>query len=84
MYFRKDCIGAIDGTHIKAVISDKDGVPFRGREGTKTWNVLACCSFDGILTFTNVGWEGSAHDMTFWTDSLTKSKYGFPHPPSGK
>ncbi|KAL6560093.1 hypothetical protein OROHE_006331 [Orobanche hederae] len=84
MYFRKDCIGALDGTHIKAVIFDKDGVPFRGRKGTKTWNVLACCSFDRIFTFTNVGWEGSAHDMTVWTGSLTKSKYGFPHPPSGK
>ncbi|KAL6506097.1 hypothetical protein OROHE_022626 [Orobanche hederae] len=72
------------GTHIKAVISDKDGVPFRGRKGTKTWNVLACCFFDRIFTFTNVGWEGSAHDMTVWTDSLTKSRYGFPHPPSGK
>ncbi|KAL6514240.1 hypothetical protein OROHE_019227 [Orobanche hederae] len=79
-----DCIGALDGTHIKAVITDKDGVPFRGRKGTKTWNVLACCSFDRIFTFTNVGWQESAHDMTVWTDSLTKSKYGFPHPPSGK
>ncbi|KAL6578568.1 hypothetical protein OROMI_008784 [Orobanche minor] len=39
MYFRKDCIGELDGTHIKAVISDKDGVPFRGGKGTKTWNV---------------------------------------------
>ncbi|KAL6515134.1 hypothetical protein OROHE_018766 [Orobanche hederae] len=84
MYFRKDCIGALDGTHIKAVISDKDGVPFRGRKGTKTWNVLACCSFDRIFTFTNMGWERSAHDMTVWTDSLTKSKYGFSHPPSEK
>ncbi|KAL6512378.1 hypothetical protein OROHE_019990 [Orobanche hederae] len=82
--FFEDCIGALDGTHIKTVISDKDGVPFRGRKGTKTWNVLACCSFDRIFTFTNVGWEGTAHDMTVWTDSLTKSKYGFPHPPSGK
>ncbi|KAL6580037.1 hypothetical protein OROMI_008061 [Orobanche minor] len=76
-----DYIGTLDGTHIKAVISDKDGVPFRGRKGTKTWNVLACCSFDRTFTFTNVGWEGGAHDMTVWTDSLTKSKYGFPHPP---
>ncbi|KAL6571423.1 hypothetical protein OROHE_003066 [Orobanche hederae] len=82
--FIKDCIGALDGTHIKAVISDKDGVPFRGQKGTKTWNFLACCFFDRIFTFTNVGWEGSAHDMIVWTDFLTKSKYGFPHLPSGK
>ncbi|KAL6533678.1 hypothetical protein OROHE_013511 [Orobanche hederae] len=82
--FFEDCVGALGGTHIQAVISDNEGIPFRGRKGTKSWNVLACCSFDRIFTFINVGWEGSAHDMTVWADSLTQSKYCFPHPPSGK
>ncbi|KAL6546368.1 hypothetical protein OROMI_022089 [Orobanche minor] len=82
--FFDDCVGALDGTHIQAVISDNEGIPFRGRKGTKSWDVLACCSFDRIFTFINVGWEGSAHDMTVWADSLTQSKYCFPHPPSGK
>ncbi|KAL6549965.1 hypothetical protein OROMI_020453 [Orobanche minor] len=82
--FFEDCVGALDGTHIQAVISDSEGIPFRGRKGTKTWNVLACCSFDRIFTFINVGWEGSVHDTTVWVDSLTQSKYCFPHPPNGK
>ncbi|XP_074284106.1 uncharacterized protein LOC141608662 [Silene latifolia] len=82
-YF-KDAIGAIDGTHIEAVISDRTGTPFRNRNGRKTWNVLGCCSFDRIFTFINVGWEGSAHDLTVWRDSLTASKYVFPHPPEEK
>ncbi|XP_074266091.1 uncharacterized protein LOC141588554 [Silene latifolia] len=79
-----DAIGAIDGTHIEAVISDRTGTPFRNPNGRKTWNVLGCCSFDKIFTFINVGWEGSAHDLTVWRDSLTASKYVFPHPPKGK
>ncbi|KAL6558591.1 hypothetical protein OROMI_018941 [Orobanche minor] len=82
--FFEDCVGALDGTHIQAIISDSEGIPFRGRKGTKTWNILACCSFDRIFTFINVGWEGSVHDITVWVDSLTQSKYGFPHPPTGK
>ncbi|KAL6588137.1 hypothetical protein OROMI_001115 [Orobanche minor] len=82
--FFEDYIGALDGTHIQAIISDNEGIPFRGRKGTKTWNILACCSFDRIFTFINVGWEGSVHDITVWVDSLTQSKYGFSHPPTGK
>ncbi|CAH9091535.1 unnamed protein product [Cuscuta europaea] len=82
-YF-KDSVGALDGTHIEAVISDAKGVPFRGRKGVKTWNVLACCSFDKLFTFVNIGWEGSAHDVRVWVDSLMQSKYHFLHPPPGK
>ncbi|KAL2935632.1 Protein ALP1-like [Bienertia sinuspersici] len=37
-----------------------------------------------IFTYINVGWEGSAHDITVWKDSLTNSKFCFPHPPPGK
>lgn len=59
-------------------------MPFRNHHGNKSWNILACCSFDRIFTFINVGWEGSAHDVTVWKDSLTDSKFGFPHPPEGK
>ncbi|KAL2901355.1 DNA-directed RNA polymerase subunit beta' [Bienertia sinuspersici] len=41
---------------------------------------LAAFSFDRIYKFLNVGWEGSAYDVTVWKDSLTQAKYGFPHP----
>uniref|UniRef100_A0A803MLS4 DDE Tnp4 domain-containing protein n=1 Tax=Chenopodium quinoa TaxID=63459 RepID=A0A803MLS4_CHEQI len=82
-YF-KDCVGALDGTHINAVVSDDDGVAHRGRKGKKTWNVLAACSFDRLFTFINVGFEGSAHDITVWNHCLTVPKFRFPHPPPGK
>ncbi|KAL6547120.1 hypothetical protein OROMI_022841 [Orobanche minor] len=48
--FFEDCVGALYGTHIQAIISDN---------------------------------EGSVHDITVWVDSLTQSKYSFPHPPAG-
>uniref|UniRef100_A0A803M811 DDE Tnp4 domain-containing protein n=1 Tax=Chenopodium quinoa TaxID=63459 RepID=A0A803M811_CHEQI len=73
-----------DGTHISAVVSDGDGQPFRGRKGTKTWNVLASCSFNRLFTFVNVGYQGSAHDITVWRNCLTDPKFEFPHPPLGK
>uniref|UniRef100_A0A803L6A5 DDE Tnp4 domain-containing protein n=1 Tax=Chenopodium quinoa TaxID=63459 RepID=A0A803L6A5_CHEQI len=76
--FVKDCVGALDGTHISAVVSDGDGQPFRGRKGTKTWNVLASCSFNRLFTFVNVGYQGSAHDIM-----VTDPKFEFPHPPLG-
>uniref|UniRef100_A0A803M507 DDE Tnp4 domain-containing protein n=2 Tax=Chenopodium quinoa TaxID=63459 RepID=A0A803M507_CHEQI len=82
-YF-KDCVGALDGTHINAVVSDDDGVAHRGRKGKKTWNVLAACSFDRLFTFINVGFEGSAHDITVWNHCLTVPEFRFPHPPPGK
>ncbi|XP_021746152.1 uncharacterized protein LOC110712036 [Chenopodium quinoa] len=80
----EDCVGALDGTHISAVVSDGDGQPFRGRKGTKTWNVLASCSFNRLFTFVNVGYQGSAHDITVWRNCLTDPKFEFPHPPLGK
>ncbi|CAM8952123.1 unnamed protein product [Rhodiola kirilowii] len=82
--FFKDCIGALDGTHIEARISDDKGNQHRGRKGIKTWNVLACCSFDMLFTYVHVGWEGSAHDQTVWIDAITQPQFCFPHPPEGK
>uniref|UniRef100_A0A803MTN3 DDE Tnp4 domain-containing protein n=1 Tax=Chenopodium quinoa TaxID=63459 RepID=A0A803MTN3_CHEQI len=82
-YF-KDCVGALDETHINAVLSDDDGVAHRGRKGKKTWNVLAAFSFDRLFTFINVGFEGSAHDINVWNHCLTVPEFRFPHPPPEK
>ncbi|KNA09332.1 hypothetical protein SOVF_154580 [Spinacia oleracea] len=32
----KDCIGAIDGTHIDVIIAEEDQLRYRGRKGTPT------------------------------------------------
>ncbi|XP_026396375.1 uncharacterized protein LOC113291008 [Papaver somniferum] len=44
-YF-KDCIGAIDGTQIPAMVGLDEQVPFWCRKGFISQNVLVACSFD--------------------------------------
>ncbi|XP_059636049.1 uncharacterized protein LOC132278265 [Cornus florida] len=68
----KGCTGAIDGTHIDAVIPVDQQLAYRGREGDCTQNVMAACSFDMKFTFVWVGWEGSAHDSRILNEALGK------------
>ncbi|XP_021714971.1 uncharacterized protein LOC110682928 [Chenopodium quinoa] len=82
--FFKNCVGALDGTHIEAVVDDVGGKPYRGRKGNKTWNIMVACLFNMLFTFLNVGFEGSAHDTRVWTHCLGDVTKKFPHPPSGK
>ena len=81
-YF-KDCIGAIDGTHVPCVVSPKESVKYIGRKGYTSQNVMAICGWDMCFIFALPGWEGSTHDARVFKDALTRSKYNFPHPPSG-
>ncbi|KAI3450591.1 hypothetical protein Pfo_007256 [Paulownia fortunei] len=56
------CIGAIDGTHVHAIIPANEQLAYRLRKGDCTQNIMAACSFDMWFTFVWVGWEGTAHD----------------------
>nr|XP_020164644.1 protein ALP1-like [Aegilops tauschii subsp. strangulata] len=60
-YF-KDCIGAIDGTHVTA----------RVPRSHASQNVLAAVDFDLKFTYVLAGWEGSAHDANILTDSMSR------------
>lgn len=60
-YF-KDCIGAIDGTHILAKVRASEVSPYRNRKGQVSQNVLAACTFNLQFAYVLPGWEGSAHD----------------------
>ncbi|BAT16817.1 uncharacterized protein [Oryza sativa Japonica Group] len=60
-YF-KNCIGAIDGTHIPITIDGEKAAPYRNRKGTLSQNVMVACDFDLNFTFISCGWEGSATD----------------------
>ena len=68
---------------MKALVGEGAGDAHRSRKGDNTWNNLVVVSFDTMITYLNVGWEGSAHDMTVLRDSLLQPKYNFPHPPPG-
>ena len=78
-YF-KDCIGAIDGTHIPASITSNQQAPFRNRKGFISQNILAACSFDLLFLYILAGWEGSANDGRVLQDALEKDF----HVPDGK
>ncbi|KAL5752473.1 hypothetical protein ACOSQ2_022980 [Xanthoceras sorbifolium] len=70
-YF-KDCIGAIDGTHIPAMVTRRDISSYRNRHGTISQNVLAACNFDLEFIYVLSGWEGSAHDSKVLSDALLR------------
>ncbi|XP_059461071.1 protein ALP1-like isoform X1 [Corylus avellana] len=70
-YF-KDCVGAIDGTHIRASVPVEIQGRFRGRKDQTTQNVLAGITFDVKFTYVLAGWEGSAHDSRVLNDALTR------------
>ena len=61
-------------SHLKAIV---------GEDAGDAWNNLVVVSFDMMITYLNVGWEGSAHDMTVLRDSALQPNYNFLHPPLG-
>ena len=58
-------------------------IPYFGRKGYPTQNVMAACNFDMLFTFILPGWEGAAHDTHIFLDTIRKQSNNFPHPPPG-
>ncbi|XP_060971415.1 protein ALP1-like isoform X1 [Cannabis sativa] len=82
--FFKNCVGAIDGTHISAHVPINEQIPYRGRKVDTTQNVMCICSFDMKFTYVVAGWEGSANDARILSRCATNPDYEFPAPPNGK
>lgn len=61
----KYCIGAIDGTDVKAVLPHHEPVKFIGRKGVPTQNVLAICDFNLCFTFVLVGFTRNMHGRSY-------------------
>lgn len=77
----EDCIGALDGTLVRASIPIEDQDRYRNRKGTLSQNALAAISFDDLkFIYVLTGWEGSTHDSRVLNDALSR---GF-HAPEGK
>jgi hypothetical protein len=66
-YF-KDCIGAIDGSHIPVFPPENKRAAFRNRKGFLSQNVLAVCGFDSKFLMVLAGWEGSVMDSMLWLE----------------
>ena len=58
-------------------------IPYFGRKGYPTQNVMATCDFDMLFTFVLPEWEGSAHDTSIFLDIICKQSNNFPNPPPG-
>ncbi|XP_071923057.1 protein ALP1-like [Coffea arabica] len=80
----RDCVGALDGTHVSAWCSSEIRERFINRHGDLSQNVLAACDHDMRFVYVRVGWEGSAHDARILQDTLLDPNSGFPMPPPGK
>nr|GMC66620.1 protein ALP1-like [Ipomoea batatas] len=79
----QDCVGAIDGTHIPAMVTGRDVSSYRNRHGIISQNVLAACNFDIEFIYVLSGWEGSTHDSKLLSDSLSR-RNGLKVPQVGK
>ncbi|XP_058734266.1 uncharacterized protein LOC131605995 [Vicia villosa] len=71
-YF-KDCIGAIDCTHVRVKVPLAQASRYRGRKDFPTQNVLVACSFDLRFTYVFPGWEGTASDSRILKDALRRT-----------
>jgi hypothetical protein len=69
---RKDCVGAIDGTHVRASVTKDMEPSFRGRNNHTTQNVMAAVDFDLCFTYVLAGWEGTSHDALVLRDDLER------------
>ncbi|XP_024010403.1 putative nuclease HARBI1 [Eutrema salsugineum] len=78
-YF-KNCVGALDDTHIPATVFGPDVASYRNRKGEISQNVLAACNFDLEFIYVLSGWEGSAHDSRVLSDALTRRTNNFQVP----
>ena len=67
-YFR-DCIGAIDGSHIPVFVPESMRTRFRNRKGQISQNVLAACSMNMEFLYVLPGWEGSAADSRIFENA---------------
>ncbi|KAL5553415.1 hypothetical protein UlMin_040816 [Ulmus minor] len=77
----KYCIDAIDGVHVQARITPQNQVPFIGRKGTPTQNIMVVCNFDMQFIYALVGWEDNAHDAQIFLSALRDQGANFPKPP---
>ena len=77
LYF-KDCIGAIDGTHIAASVPIEEHARYRNRKGFLSQKVLAACDFDLNFVYVLPGWEGSVHDGRVLADAQARHRFDTP------
>jgi hypothetical protein len=79
----KDCIGALDVTHVRVSLRPSDQVRYIVKTGMPTQSNLAVCDSDMRFTYVSVGQPGSIHDTSVLYKAIEVDKEFFPHPPKG-
>ncbi|XP_047309786.1 protein ALP1-like [Impatiens glandulifera] len=74
----KDCLGALDGTHVEMTIPLKDQGRYRNRKQQITTNVLGVCDRRSLkFLYVLPGWEGSSLDSKVLRSALVREKDPF-------
>jgi hypothetical protein len=73
-YFR-DCIRALDSSHISTYMPEKLTAPFQNSKRILTQVISVICSFDIQYSYVLASWEGSAHNRCILQYALSKSLY---------
>ncbi|KAI4297555.1 hypothetical protein L6164_037440 [Bauhinia variegata] len=68
----KNCLGALDGTHIKIKVPARDTPRYRSRKGDISTLVLGVCSKDDQFIYILLGWEGSATNGRVLRDVINR------------
>ena len=64
-----------------AVVPTNKSIPYFGRKGYPTQNVIVAYDFDMLFTFVFPGWEGSTHDTSIFLDTIRKQSNNYPNTP---
>ncbi|KAJ0024727.1 hypothetical protein Pint_06823 [Pistacia integerrima] len=68
----KNCLGALDGTHIRVQVLAHDKPRYRTRKNEIATNVLAVCTPKMQFIYILPGWEGSAADGRVLRDAISR------------
>ncbi|PPD95309.1 hypothetical protein GOBAR_DD07645 [Gossypium barbadense] len=68
----KNCLGALDGTHIKIRVPTVDKPRYRTRKGDIATNMLGVCTPDMQFVYVLPGWEGSVADERVLRDAISR------------
>lgn len=71
--FFKNCVGAVDGSHIPVCVPVKEAKPWYDRRGNLSQNVFTACDFNLCFTYVLAGWEGSLSDVVLWDQARSGS-----------
>ncbi|PPD93831.1 hypothetical protein GOBAR_DD09137 [Gossypium barbadense] len=68
----ENCLGALDGTHIKIRVPTVDKPRYRTRKGDIATNMLGVCTPEMQFVYVLPGWEGSIADGRVLRDAISR------------